>query len=101
VANDIRYIDAVTRIDLVNGVVRAELGVLQPPRGEGKQPEVAQSGVLIMSIEGFVRVAATMQQFLEQLAAKGVLRREPAGTPARGPDKPPGKSAGSKSSNVT
>ena len=92
-ANDIRYIDAVTRIDLVNGVVRAELGVLQPPRGEGKPPEVAQSGVLVMSLEGFVRIAGTMQQFLEQLSAKGVLRREPAGPQKR----EPGKSAGSKS----
>jgi hypothetical protein len=95
VANDIRYIDAVTRIDLVNGVVRAELGVLHPPRGEGKPPEVAQTGTLVMSVEGFVRVAATMQQFLEQLAAKGVLRREPAATQGRDQD----KAAGAKSRN--
>jgi hypothetical protein len=81
--HDPQYIDAVTRIDLVNGVVRAEFGVLQPPRAEGKQPELVQSGVLVMSVEGFVRIAATMQQFLDQLASKGVLRREPTGAPAR------------------
>jgi hypothetical protein len=100
VTHDPQYIDTFTRIDMLNGVVRLELGVLQP-RGEGQPPEVAASGMLVMSVEGFVRSAATMQAFLEQLAAKGVLRRDPASAPRREEDKAAGKGGGPKSPNFT
>jgi hypothetical protein len=95
VAHDPQFIDTFTRIDMLNGVVRVELGVLQP-RGEGQPPEIAASGMLVMSVEGFVRSASTMQAFLQQLAEKGVLRREPA----EGQGKQAAK-AGAKSPNFT
>jgi hypothetical protein len=88
-AHDLQFIDAFTRIDMLNGVVRVELGVLKA-RGAGQEPEVVSSGNLVMSVEGFVRSAATMQSFVQQLAEKGVLRREPAAA-GREQGKPAGK----------
>jgi len=79
--HDPQFIDEFKRIGLANGIVRIELGVL-PPAEEGQQPLLASSGTLVMSLEGFIRSAATIDNFLKQLVAKGVIRREqtPHGT---------------------
>jgi hypothetical protein len=75
VAHDPQFIDEFRRIGLANGIVRIELGVL-PPAEEGQQPAMTTSGTLVMSVEGFMRSAATIDAFLKQLVAKGVVRRE-------------------------
>jgi hypothetical protein len=74
--HDPQFIDEFKRIGLANGIVRIELGVL-PAAEEGQQPLLATNGTLVMSVEGFVRSAATIDAFLKQLVAKGVVRREP------------------------
>jgi hypothetical protein len=73
--HDPQFIDEFKRIGLANGIVRIELGVL-PAAEEGQQPLLATSGTLVMSLEGFMRSAATIDNFLKQLVAKGVIRRE-------------------------
>jgi hypothetical protein len=76
VAQDPQFVDEFKRIGLANGVVRIELGVL-PPADEGQQPALESTGTLVMSIDGFLRSAATIEAFLKQLAAKGIVRHDP------------------------
>ena len=76
-ALDPQFVDEFKRIGLANGVVRIELGVL-PPAEEGQQPVLATSGTLVMSLDGFIRGAATIDAFLKQLVERGVVRRDQA-----------------------
>lgn len=77
-AKDPQYVDEFKRIGLTNGAVRIELGVLLP--AEEGQPQVSETtGMLVMSVEGFMRSAATMETFLKQLLDKGIVRRNPPG----------------------
>ena len=75
-ASDPHYVDEFKRIGLANGAIRLELGFL-PPVEEGQQPVLETTGMLVMSVEGFVRSAATIDAFLKQLVEKGVIRRDP------------------------
>ena len=74
-SRDPQYVDEFKRIGLANGAVRIELGVL-PPVEDGQPPVLQATGMLVMSLEGFVRSAATIDAFLKQLAEKGLIRRE-------------------------
>jgi hypothetical protein len=74
VAKEPQYVDEFKRIGLTNGAVRIELGV-SPPVEDGQQPVSETTGMLVMSVEGFMRSAATMDAFLKQLLDKGVIRR--------------------------
>lgn len=74
-ATEPQFVDEFRRIGLANGAIRIELGVL-PPVDDGQQGALESTGMLVMSIEGFMRSAATMQAFLKQLADKGVIRQE-------------------------
>jgi hypothetical protein len=80
VAHDPQFVDEFKRIGLANGAVRIELGFL-PPANEGQQPILKTSGTLVMSVEGFIRSAATIDAFLKQLEAKGVVRRDATARP--------------------
>ncbi len=82
-AKDPQYVDEFKRIGLTNGAVRIELGVFPPAGEDGQQPPSDATGMLVMSVEAFMRSAATMDAFLNQLIEKGVIRRNaPAsGTP--------------------
>ena len=74
-SKDPQFVDEFKRIGLANGAVRIELGVL-PPVEDGQQPVLEAAGMLVMSVEGFVRSAATIDAFLKQLVEKGVIRRD-------------------------
>jgi hypothetical protein len=79
VARDPQFVDEFKRIGLVNGAIRIELGVSAPVE-EGQPPVSETTGMLVMSVEGFVRSASTMEAFLKQLADKGVIRRNAPGS---------------------
>lgn len=74
-SKDPQFVDEFKRIGLTNGAVRIELGVL-PPVEDGQPPVLQASGMLVMSLEGFMRSAATIDAFLKQLAEKGLIRRD-------------------------
>jgi hypothetical protein len=76
VARDPQFVDEIMRIGLANGAIRIELGVL-PPVEDGQQPTLEASGMLVMSVEGFMRSAATIDAFRKQLLDKGVIRQNP------------------------
>jgi hypothetical protein len=76
VARDPQFVDQITRIGFANGVIRIELGVV-PPIEDGQQPTLEPSGLLVMSLEGFIRSAATIDAFRKQLLDKGVIRQNP------------------------
>ena len=73
---DAKFVAEITRIGLANGAVRIELGVL-PPVEDGQQPTLESGGMLVMSLEGFMRSAATIDAFRKQLLDKGVIRQNP------------------------
>ena len=75
-ARNPQFVDEITRIGLANGAIRIELGVL-PPVEDGQQPILESSGMLVMSLEGFMRSAATIDAFRKQLLDKGVIRQNP------------------------
>lgn len=70
-----QFADEVKRIGLVKGTVRIELGLLAIT-DEGHEPSLEPSSVLVMSLEGFLRSAATIDAFREGLVAKGLVKRE-------------------------
>lgn len=70
-----QFADEVKRIGLVNGTVRIELGMLANAE-EGQKPSLESCGILVMSLEGFLRSAATIDAFREELVAKGLVKRE-------------------------
>ena len=75
-ARDPQFVDEIKRIGLANGAVRIELGIL-PPVETGQQPILEASGMLVMSVEGFMRSAATIDAFRKQLLESGVIRQNP------------------------
>jgi hypothetical protein len=76
VARDPQFVDEIKRIGLANGAIRIELGIL-PPVETGQQPILEASGMLVMSLEGFMRSAATIDAFRKQLLDSGVIRQNP------------------------
>ncbi|MDP1749510.1 MAG: hypothetical protein Q8L22_08635 [Reyranella sp.] len=78
-----QFADEVKRIGLVNGTVRIELGILAAT-DEGHKPSLEPSGILVMSLEGFLRSAATIDAFREELVAKGLVQREAKPNPLEG-----------------
>ena len=83
-ARDPQFVDEIKRIGLANGAIRIELGIL-PPVETGQQPILEASGMLVMSVEGFMRSAATIDAFRKQLLDSGVIRQNP---PPAQPPKP-------------
>ena len=81
-ARDPQFVDEIRRIGLANGAIRIELGVL-PPVEDGQPPVLEVTGMLVMSVEGFMRSAATIEAFLKQLAEKGVIRRDQPAQPIK------------------
>ena len=74
-AQEPQFVDEFKRIGLANGVVRIELGVL-PPADEGQQPALGQrhAGHVDRWLPAQRR---TIEAFLKQLAAKGIVRHDP------------------------
>lgn len=89
---DPQFVDQFMRIDLTGGVVRIELAVLRPP-ADGRQPELRSNGTLVLPLDGFMRSAATIESFVQQLVAKGIIRRE-SGTGGLAPREAVDKSTG-------
>lgn len=73
-AGNPQFVDQITRIGFANGAIRIELGVVTPVE-DGQQPKVEPSGLLVMSLEGFLRSAATIDAFRKQLLDKGVIQQ--------------------------
>ena len=74
------FAHTINRIDLLDGVVRLELGVMVPGNGE---PIIEPRHVVHLPLNGFLRGAATIEGFLKELAKVGLVRSatETAATP--------------------
>jgi hypothetical protein len=65
------FAHVINRIDLLDGVVRLELGVMVPGTPD---PIVEPREIIQMPINGFLRSAATIESFLKELTKAGLIR---------------------------
>ncbi len=76
-ARNPQFVDQIIRIGFANGAIRIELGVVSPV-DDGQPPTLEVSGLLVMSLEGFMRSAATIDAFRKQLLDRGVIQQNPS-----------------------
>ncbi len=68
-----RYIDGISQVHFINGMVRMDLFTLQPqPNAEPLQDKAGQ---LVMTPQGFLNALGAMQQLADRLAEAGVIQR--------------------------
>ena len=68
-----RYIDGISQVHFINGMVRMDLFTLQPqPNAEPLQDKAGQ---LVMTPQGFLNALGAMQQLADKLAEAGVIQR--------------------------
>ncbi len=70
---DTMYIDGISRIHFINGMVRMEAFLLEP-QAEG-EPAQTGAGQLIMTPQGFLSALGAMQQLAQRLEESGVIQR--------------------------
>jgi hypothetical protein len=71
------FVDGVTHIGLIGGVVRIDFAHLASRVDGDKEPILERNVRLIASLEGFVSTYQTMQRMVERLAAQGKLAIAP------------------------
>ena len=72
------FIDGVTLIRLMAGVVRIDFGELSRSPMEGETPYFENKLRMFMPLDGFLRSLGTMQGLVEKLKTEGVLKpKEP------------------------
>lgn len=73
------FIDGITSMRLMAGVVRIDFGELSRPPMEGEAPEFSGKLRLFMPLDGFLRSLGSMQSMVEKLKSEGVLKaKDPA-----------------------
>lgn len=69
------FADRIRRIDLLNGVVRIEFGLLEPQGNDQQAPtNLEPAHVVCLPLEGFVQSASLIQGVLRQMVDRGILR---------------------------
>lgn len=68
-----KYIDGLTQIHFIGGMVRADMFVFGP--NEGGEPSQESAGRLIMTPQGFISALNSMQQLADRLVEAGVLQK--------------------------
>lgn len=74
-ASDYQYIDGISNVSVVNGMVHLSLVVLQPPPSEGQQPSVRVVQNLVMALPQFVRLCAEMGAQVQRMEERGLIQR--------------------------
>ena len=67
-----QYIDGISQIHFVGGMVRLDMFTLSPQ--PGSEPLQSDAGRIVMTPQTFLSVFDSMQQFVAKLAEAGVLR---------------------------
>ena len=70
-----KYVDGVEKIHFLGGLVRIDLGTLQPNEANADQPTLEFTERLITTPEGFLRIYNSIQQLAEHLLKQGVLKK--------------------------
>jgi hypothetical protein len=74
------FADRIINIAVTGPLVRLELGVLQPPKAEGQQPQLVPAETLVMPLDGFAASLGMIDALAKKLIADGVLKQQPAAT---------------------
>ena len=72
------FIDGITSIRLMAGVVRIDYGELSRPPMEGETPEFANKLRMFMPLDGFLRSLGSMQALAEKLKSEGIVKSKEA-----------------------
>ena len=68
-----QYIDGISQVHFMNGMIRIDLFALQPqPNAE---PVQEKAGQLVMTPQGFLSALGAMQQLADKLAEAGVIQK--------------------------
>ena len=67
------FVDGIDKIHFAGGMVRLDLGTLQPT--ESDKPEMDDTVRLILPPQGFLNTFQSMQQLINKLAEAGVIQR--------------------------
>ena len=70
---DTMYVDGVSQIHFLGGMVRMDMFTLKP--GEGQQPAQQEAGQIVMTPQGLVSCINAMQQLADRLVTAGVLQK--------------------------
>jgi hypothetical protein len=70
-----KYVDGVEKIHFLGGLVRIDLGTLQPNEADPEKPLMEFSERLITTPEGFLRIYNSIQQLADHLLKQGVLKK--------------------------
>lgn len=73
------YVDGVEKIHFLGGLVRIDLGTLQPNEADPEQPNMTFTERVITTPEGFLRIYNSIQQLAEHLLKQGVLKKNEPG----------------------
>ena len=74
------YADAILNIVITGPLVRIDFGTVVPDPGdqEGRKLRTEVTQQLVMPIQGFARAFAMQEKLMQDLVAKGLLRKNPA-----------------------
>ncbi len=70
------YVDGVEKIHFLSGMVRIDLGTLQPNEADPEKPIIEFAERIITTPEGFLRIYSSIQQLAEHLLKQGVLKKQ-------------------------
>jgi hypothetical protein len=69
------FVDGLGNVAVQAALARIELTQLTSLPAEGKQPEFAVTGRLVMSIETFLKMHQSFGEVVKQLESKGLIRK--------------------------
>ena len=69
------YVDGVEKIHFLGGLVRLDLGTLQPNPENPEEPKMEFTQRVITTPEGFLRIYNSIQQLADHLLKQGVLKK--------------------------
>jgi hypothetical protein len=72
------FIDGITSMRLMAGVVRIDFGELSRPPMEGETPDFSNKLRMFLPLDGFLRSLGSMQGLAEKLKSEGVLKAKDA-----------------------
>ena len=68
-----RYIDGISQVHFMNGMIKMDLFTLQPQANA--DPLQEKAGQLVMTPQGFLNALGAMQQLADKLVEAGVIQK--------------------------
>lgn len=69
------FIDGVSQVHFINGMIRLDTFVLQGQ--QGAEPVQVENAQLVLTPQGFLAMLGATQQLADKLAEAGILQKQP------------------------